>query len=270
MKRFLLLATSLFILTCFAGCTFLANSKKFNTTTKLFIESLLHRDYDKCIDLLAFDPANPPNRDSVKSGLENFRNIIVRNFGDKLEYSFIKAEKNYSTDKEKSTPPNATLLYVQYDNNADFGIIQGLFDDKTGKILNIKTLDIKEKIPSMLPYWLFGIVAICIPAFNIYTIVKVKRSNMKRKWLKYIAIFLLNVPAITYGAIQGLTIKYLNFQILLGLSFNYSSYSDSYWTFGIPIGGLIVFLKLKSGMYKSSNAVLPPGDEIATETVTES
>jgi hypothetical protein len=264
MRKYLIALISVALLAFTSSCSFLANSKKYSDSSQLFIENLLHKDYDKCIDMLAFNPAKPPNRDSVKAGLDGFRSIIVRNFGDKLEYSFIKAEKTYSTEQGVGTPPNTTLVYVQYHNKTNFGIIQGLFDDKTGKILNIKTLDIKEKIPGMLLFWLFGILAVCIPAFNIYMIVKVKRSDMKRKWLKYLAIIILNLPAITFNAVQGLTIKYFSFQILLGISFNLSDYLDSFWTFGIPIGGLLVLLKLKSGNYRSANEQLPAEDEIAT------
>jgi hypothetical protein len=261
MRKLLLAAFSLIAFTFIAGCTFPANSKKFGNSSQLFIESLLHKDYDKCIDLLAFDPSKPLNRDSVRSGLDNFRNIIIKNFGDKLEYSFMKAEKTFSTEQGKSAPANSTLVYVQYKNKTDLGIIQGLFDDKTGKILDIKTLNVKEKVPNMIPFWLFGLVAICVPAFNIYMIVKVKRSDMKRKWLKYIEIIILNITAITYSAVHGLTIKYLSIQMLLGFSFSIGNYYDSYWTFSLPIGGLMILYRLKSGNYRSANDDFPTDEE---------
>ncbi|MDB5130024.1 hypothetical protein [Mucilaginibacter sp.] len=265
MRKYLIATITFFVIAFTCSCTFLANSKKFGDTSKLFIENLLHKDYDKCIDLLAFDPAKPLNRDSVKAGLDVFRNILIKGFGDKLEYSFIRSEKTYSTLKGTGTPPNTTLVFVQYSNKTEFGILQGLFDDKTGKILDIKTLDIKGKIPNMLPFWLFGLVAICIPAFNIYMIVKVKRSDMRTKWLKYLFIVILNIPAIGYNAVNGLFIKYLNLQMLLGFSFNISDYFDSFWIFGIPLGGLIILLKLKSGNYRSANNDVPPSEELIPE-----
>jgi hypothetical protein len=120
-----------------------------------------------------------------------------------------------------------------------------LFDDKSKKILNINTLDVKEPIPSMAFFWIFGLVAICIPIFNIYVIRQIKRSNLKKKWLKYIAVIFLNVPAITYSAVTGIALKLLNFQILLGISFGYMGYLSSFWTFGIPLGGLYWLWKLK-------------------------
>jgi len=70
-------------------------------------------------------------------------------------------------------------------------------------------------------------------------------SDLNKKWLKYIAVIFLNVPAITYAAVNGVSFKLLNFQILFGISFGYMGFLDSYWTFGIPLGGIYWFWKLK-------------------------
>lgn len=97
----------------------------------------------------------------------------------------------------------------------------------------------------MTYFWLFGLIAICIPIFNIYVIRQIKRSDLNNKWLKYIAVIFLNVPAITYAAVNGLSFKLLNFQILFGISFGYMGFLNSFWSFGIPLGGLYWFWKLK-------------------------
>jgi len=244
----------LFLSICFlSSCTFLANSFKYNDATKIFMDNLVHKDYNKCIGLMAVDNKTAPN--DLKSQLDNFSNVVLKNFGDKLEYSFVKAEKKFSTNAEEKMPPNTTLVYVEYKNQEYFGMIQALFDDKTGKILDIKTLNIKEHIPSMTLFWLFGIVAICVPAFVIYMIVLIKQSDMRRKWLKYLFVIVINVPAISYKAVGGISVLYLNFQILLGISFAKEGYLNSYWTFGVPIGGLIILWKLKTNHYKSKKAI---------------
>jgi hypothetical protein len=69
-------------------------------------------------------------------------------------------------------------------------------------------------------------------------------------------VILLNVPAITYASIQGLSFKLLSFQIMLGLSFEFSGFLNSYWTFGIPLGGLYWFWKLKLRKNKEKEAVV--------------
>jgi hypothetical protein len=122
-----------------------------------------------------------------------------------------------------------------------------LFDDVSGKMLNINTLNVKQPIPNMTLFWLFGLLALCVTAFNIYVIREVKRSSLKRKWLKYLSIVIFNVPAVTFAAVNGLSLKLLNFQILLGISFGYIGYLNSFWTFGLPLGGLYWVLKLKRG-----------------------
>jgi hypothetical protein len=67
---------------------------------------------------------------------------------------------------------------------------------------------------------------------------------LTKKWLKYIAVIFLNVPAITYSAVYGLSFNLLSFQILFGISFSYLGYLSSAWTFGVPLGGLYWLWKL--------------------------
>jgi hypothetical protein len=211
------------------------------------METLLKKDYNKCVRLMAMDHelAKNTNIDTMKLGFANLRQIIIKNWGEKLKYSLMQSEKRYSSVEAENTPPNTTLVLVEFSNEKDFGVIQALFDDKSQKILNIKTLDVKEPIPTMTLFWLFGLLAICVPIFNIYVIRQIKRSDLKRKWLKYIAVVFLNVPAITYAAVSGLSFKLLNFQILLGISFSYMGYLNSYWAFGIPLGGLYWLWKVR-------------------------
>jgi hypothetical protein len=237
------------ILTVFmlTSCEFISNSFTYNDKTKEFVDNLLKENYDKCIDLLALDHemANNTNIDTIKMGLANFRQVIIKNWGTDLNYTFVNAEKTLSTNTEENAPPNTTQVQVQFSNKKNFGVFKVLFDDKSKKILNINTLDIDEPIPSMTLYWLFGIIAICIPIFNIYVIIQIKRSDLKKKWLKYIAVIFLNVPALTYAAVNGFSFDILNFQFLIGISFSYMGYLNSAWTFGFPLGGLYWFWKLR-------------------------
>ena len=244
MKQITLTILIVFMLT---SCEFISNSFTYNNKTKEFIENLLNEDYDKCIDLFDMDNemATNTNVDTMKIGLSNFRQVVIKNWGKDLNYTFLTAEKTFSTKAEENTPPNTTQVKVQISNKKNFGILKVLFDDKSKKILNINTLDINEPIPSMTLYWLFGIMAICIPIFNIYVIRKIKRSDLKKKWFKYIAVIFLNVPSLTYAAVNGFSFQLLNFQFLLGISFSYMGYLNSAWTFGLPLGGLYWFWKLR-------------------------
>ncbi|PCI06586.1 MAG: hypothetical protein COB73_09875 [Flavobacteriaceae bacterium] len=257
--------TLLLILTIslFTSCDFINNAFTYKDTTQGFVESLITEDYEKSVSFMATENEayKNTNIDTLKLGLVNFRKIIVDNFGKELNYKFMTAEKTLSTVEGESTAPNTTKAQIEFSNDKEFGVFEITFDDSSNKILYIKTLDLKEKIPSMTMFWLFGILAICVPIFNIWIIRKIKKSDLKKKWLKYIAVIFLNVPAITYSAVYGLSFSLLSFQILFGISFSYMGYLSSVWTFGIPLGGLYWLWKLN----KKTNDETITENEVITE-----
>ena len=257
--------TSLLILTVslLTSCDFINNAFTYKDTTQGFVEALIEEDYDKSLTYMAteHDGFKNTNLDTLKVGLATFRQLVVNNFGTELDYKFMIANKTWSTTEGKSTAPNTTKVQVEFSNDNEFGVFEIIFDDKSNKIYTIQTLDIKEPIPNMMIFWLFGILAICIPIFNIWIIRKIKKSDLKKKWLKYIAIIFLNVPAITYSAVNGLSFSLLSFQILFGISFSYMGYLSSAWTFGIPLGGIYWLCKL--------NKKTVDTEQMENETITE-
>jgi hypothetical protein len=247
MKAISKILLTMLIVSLLTGCDFIKRSFTYRDKTKDLVETLLKEDYEKSVESFAMEHemAKHIDTDTLKKGLARFRKILVDEYGTELEYSFMSAKKNFSIDGNNNTPSNTTIALIEFSNGKEFGVFKVMFDDNSGKILNINTLDVKESVPSMTIFWLFGILAITVPVFNIYVIRQIKRSDLSKKWLKYSAVVLLNAPAITYAAVGGLSYKILNFQILLGISFGYMGFSNSYWTFGIPVGGLYWFLKLK-------------------------
>lgn len=230
------------------SCDFIKDSFTFKDKTEAFVESLMKKDYDKCISQMALESemGKNTNIDTLKLGLDQFRSLVERNFGNnKFEYSLMKSEKKRSTIESENTPPNTTLALIEFSNDKEFGVFQVLFDDKSKKILNINTLEVKAPKPNMLLFWLFGLLPLTVLIFNIFVIRKIKKSTLTKKWLKYLAVILLNVPAISYAAVDGLSFKLLNFQILFGVSFSAMGYLGSIWTFGIPLGGIYWLWKLK-------------------------
>lgn len=230
-----------------SSCGMINNAFKYKDTTIEFVEALLSENYDESLHYMAMDheTAKNTNLDTLKIGLSNFRDIIVNNFGTELDYSFMKSEKKFSTIEGESTAPNTTIVLIEFSNQKEFGVFRVLFDDISKKILNIKTLEVKQPIPTMSLFWIYGLLALFVPVFNVYVLRQIKRSNLKKKWLKYIAVFLLNVPSFSYAAVNGFSYSLLNFQILLGISFSYMGYLGSVWTFGFPVGGLYWYWKLK-------------------------
>ena len=238
-------------LTLLTSCEFIKDSFSYKDKTKTFVEDLMAKDYDKCISQMVIesDLGESIDIDNLMIGLEQFRSAIKQNFGNEFEYSLIKSEKKRSTIANQNTPPNTTRALIEFSNKKELGIFQVHFDDKTKKIIDITMLDVKYPIPNMLLFWLFGLLPLTVLIFNIYIIRQVKKSELQRKWLKYIAIILLNVPAISYAAIYGLSFKLLSFQILLGQSFSLMGYSGSVWTFGIPLGGFYCLWRLRKHKY---------------------
>lgn len=230
----------------FTSCNFINNAFTYKDTTEGFVEALITEDYEKSLTYMAMehDGFENKNRDTFKVGLANFRQLVTTNFGTELDYRFMNATKVLSTVAGESTVPNTTKARIEFSNEEEFGVFEIIFDDDSNKIYNIQTLDIKEPIPDMMIFWLFGVIALCVPIFNIWVIRKIKKSDLQKKWLKYIAVTLLNVPAITYSAVNGLSFSLFSFQFLLGISFSYMGYLSSAWSFGIPLGGLYWLWKL--------------------------
>ncbi len=123
-------------------------------------------------------------------------------------------------------------------------------------------LEVKEPKPNMLLFWLFGIFPLAVLLFNIYVILKIKKSKLSKKWLKYLAVLFFNVPAITYAAVGGLSFKLLSFQIFFGIGFTMMGYLGSVWTFGIPLGGIYWLWKLNQ--HKERQIVTDKADSALT------
>lgn len=246
MKRNLQILTSLILLSFFTNsCQFIGNTFEYKKTTENFMNTLLKGEVDKSVEFMAMDHelSKNVNVDTMKLGLKNFRQTFITNFGTNVDYTLMKSEKKFSTNPNENTPPNTTKILVQFANEKEFGVLDVLFDDKSKKILNLTPLDVKKPIPSMFLFWVIGIIALLIPIFNIYMIIQIKKSNLKRKWLKYIAILLLNVPTLIYSAVEGFSFKLLNFN-LLGFGFSYMGYLFSAITMSVPIAGIYWYWKL--------------------------
>ncbi|MBL7472054.1 hypothetical protein [Robertkochia sediminum] len=230
-----------------SGCDFLGNALTYKDTTAQFVEALIAEDYDKSVSYMTAgnEEVMRANLDTLKAGLANFRKVVVSNFGEDLQYKFITAEKRFSTEEGEGTAPNTTLAHIQFSNTSEFGMFEITFDDLTNKILHIRILDVKEPIPGMILYWVFGLLAISVPVFNILVIRMIKKSDLKRKWVKYMAVVCLNITAITYAPVSGITFEAFSLQVLFGFSFAYMGYLNSFWSFGIPLGGIYWMIKLK-------------------------
>ena len=255
------------ILSTLSGCTFIGNTFIYKAETKEFIQDLLQADYNKCTTLFDMSANNP---DTIKKQLPVFREGIIKAFDENLDYTFVSAEKtvtNYVFSPGKNS--ETTEVFMQISNDKIFGLIKVVYNDQTHKIIDIRVSDKTLRVPDMWPFWLFGIIALCVPAFNIYMIIKVRRSNIKTKWPKYMAIIFLNIPSFGFNLLSGFFFKLFGLQLLFGISLSMMGYSSSSWEIGIPIGSLIVLYRLQKGLFKTKDSKDLTGDEYIEPEVAE-
>lgn len=262
-KQILLIFLTISLL---SSCDFINNTLKYKSSSKEFAKALLKEDYNSSIGFMVLG-TEIGSVDTLKKQLSNARELIVKNFGIELEYTLMGSEKKISTIKEENTPPNTTVVTLQISNKKEYGVLRFLFDDTSKKILQVNVLNFKEPVPHMAFFWLFGIFALVVPIFNIYIIRRIKRSNLKKKWLKYIAVTVINVPSFTFHTNQAITFALLGFQLLFGFSFSYMGYLNTFCSFGLPIGGLYcLYLLMKKEDEELFNQ---PETEIQTEIQSE-
>jgi hypothetical protein len=227
------------------GCNLVDDSPTYKQKTAVFVETLIKEEYDKCLALLATDhKLVNVNPDTIKKHLSLLRASIADNWGTQLEYSMIRSEKKISAVLAENRPPNTTLVLVGFNNKQEFGILRVLFDDESGKILSINILDEKHQIPSRTYIWIFGLISACVLFFNTYVIVRILRSTTNRRWLKSLAVAFLNIPAISYSILDGISFHVLHFQFM-GISFAHKDLLSTQLMFGIPLAALYWFWKLR-------------------------
>jgi hypothetical protein len=228
-----------------AGCNLFNNAGTYKKITRNFVEALLRDDYINAIRHFDIENDKPENIDTLVIEMTYLKKIIKENFGESLKFSFIKSEKNKYNISGNLEMPYATTAFIEIAGKEYVGMLEIVFDDTTEKIINIEILNVHEKLPFMLYFWLFGLLALCVPAFNIYVIIKIRKSTFGSKWIKYITTIFLSYPVIIYNAVSGFSFSWLSFPFLLGIGFNFTGYLGSTWVMGMPVIGFYWLWKLK-------------------------
>ena len=235
---------------CIYSCNLTGNSSdpaniNYTKTTAAFTNALIDSNYTVCINLINLTNSQKSgDLRAVRVGLDSLRAKIGRNFGRGLEYSFMNAQSQSTSDMTFAIPANTTLVSVEFRNSTDIGVLQVLFDNVSGKIDNIQSLNVRQPVPDMTKFWLFGLLALLVVIINITAIILAIRSKLKLKWLYCIAIFVVNAPSIQYGAAPGLSFKLWSDQYLMGIDFQKIGYLGSFWTIGIPIAAIFTICRL--------------------------
>jgi hypothetical protein len=227
------------LLILFSGCTFLNAVSNYKDTSIELINQIVKADYQKASEHFV----HPKNGgeiplDTFKQKIKPFRDLLVKNFGTDLTLSSVRVSK--TAYKSGETGPFPTECFIQVKNKTNFGYCRVVFDDQSNKIISINLQSVNGPIPSLTLFLFLCIVPLIVLGFNIYTIRRVLKSSINKKWLRILMIVVLNVPAFTYSLLNGFSFELANIQILLGVSFGMIGYIDTCWTVGLPIGSLIV------------------------------
>lgn len=233
----------IFILFLLSSCNFLQNSMEYKKGTEEFMVRLMAEDYEYCASKMENGESSEIPADSMKIALSELRNSIVSNWGDNLEYTFMGSEKSFST--LENSLPTTTTIHMQFAEKEKFGVIKAIYNDDSKKIMGIRPLKRIWGIPNMTYFWIFGLLPLAVLFFNIYTLRQIKKSQLDKKWLHYLLVFIFNTPVLSYHALSGFSFKMLSFQFLLGTSFSFMGFLNTTLAFGIPLGSIYCLWKIR-------------------------
>lgn len=207
------------------------------------MNNIIDGEIDQSVNAFAFEHEGfkNMNKNTLNEGLYQFRTDMISQYGKDVKFTFIEARKHFSNDN--NSIPNSTNVNFLFQNDKNYGFVKFIYDDNSKKILNVMPEFSNKPLPSMALFYIILIIGLLIPIFNIYVFNMIRKSELKRKWLKYIALILLNFPTIKYFPLEGFDFQFLNFQFL-GYGFSYYSIFSNV-VIALPIGAIYWFWKLK-------------------------
>ncbi len=238
MRRITLILLTVFT---FSSCTFF-NLKQYKKVSKELIESIMQQDYEKSYEILGHNRTGEVDKETFASQIDYFREFVIENFTEDYKLKFASANKVFFKTGEKGQHP--FNMIVQIESDTHFGYFTITFSDNPNVVLNIDLQDYKERIPPKGKFYLFGILPFLVVALNIFTIIRVVKSQINRKWLKIIGVILLNVPTFTYSLMNGFSFSLVQFQFFFGAAIGLFGYAGTYLSFGLPIGAFLANYKI--------------------------
>ena len=221
---------------CIVGCSSF-NKEKSIQIAKYIVEG----DYEKVMeesDDLVFQQMS---RYTFTIGLQSMHDLIQTGLGSEVEYTFIQSEKKYRIQKgkEPNIEDNHDVTIIMLSNGNKSTMLTLFYNRETGKPYYFHVDDVREC--DMTRFWILSSLGLLVIAFIIYTIVRVKKSDMKKKWVKYILAVVVNIPLflVTSSGVKlslGLSI--------MGVGFEYLG-PDSYTKIAFPLGSIIVLYLLR-------------------------
>lgn len=228
-----------FLVLCLCSCNSFNKEKSIEIT-----QNVAEGNYDAVLNELDESVFRAIGKDSLKTILTKMAQQIKLNVGDDLDYTFLKGEKRVFFSSDQTNNYSYTEIMISGDEKCYTARIH--YTPTTNKVIAFN-LSEPYDLPYSASFWIALILGLGVVAFNIFTIVKVKKSNLDRKWLMYLLIILLNNPYIYTSPEEistGLSIIHIS-----GFGFAFAG-QYSFVKIGIPIGAFIAWYKMKKQKQK--------------------
>jgi predicted transcriptional regulator with HTH domain len=229
-----------FSVLCLCSCNSVNKEKSIEIT-----QNVAEGNYDAVLNELDESVFQAIGKDSLKTILTKMAQQIKLNVGDDLDYTFLKGEKKFVYHSDQKNDYFYTETMISGDEKCYTARIH--YNPTTNKPISIQLSEPYENPYTTSFWWIAAILGIGVMAFNIFTIVKVKKSKLDRKWLMYLLIILLNTPYISSSPEKisaGISIIHI-----LGFGFAFAG-QYSFVKIGIPIGAFIAWYKMKKQKQK--------------------
>ena len=228
-----------FSVLCLCSCNSFNKEKSIEIT-----QNVAEGNYDAVLNELDESVFQAIGKDSLKTILTKMAQQIKLNVGDDLDYTFLKGEKRVVLSSDQTNNYSYTEIMISGDEKCCTARIH--YNPTTNKVTAFNLSDLYNT-PYSASFWIALILGLGVVAFNIFTIVKVKKSKLDRKWLMYLLIILLNNPYI-YTSPERISTG-LNIIHILGFGYAFAG-PYSFVKIGIPIGAFIAWYKMKKQKQK--------------------
>jgi len=241
-----------------AGCGTKQSLDDAQNTSVQFVQDMINGEYEKPLSKINWDQEHLV-KDSVINYFEILRYRVQSEFGKEVTYKSLGCQQNIllsKTNNEKTEmltgEPGVKYCLVQISDKYHFSIFR-LSLGKDNKILSIDMSNDIFPIPHPALFWVIGVVVmLCIFAFNVFVLIRIYKSDVTRKWLKCLMVVFLNFPVIGFKLMHGFYFTLFSLPIM-GVGFSINNYLDSHWSFGLPLGAIVVFWRIKNNLYRTQD-----------------
>lgn len=232
----------------------LGQSEKADVTviSKKFVENIVSGNMLQNLDFIVVD--SNTGKDSAIASFEGMRYRIMNEFGKDVKITSLgynQAVLLMGSARVQDHFDGLKYSYVQIEDKNRFSVFQLSFAGD--KIVDFGMLNEIYAKPDTQKMWFIGIpILLLVLSFNIFVIFKVYKSNVTRKWIKYMMIACLNLPTIGMSSIGGFFFRFISIRAM-GIGVGWGNYFNTYWAVGIPLGGIVVLWRLSSNLYRTKD-----------------